>query len=250
MAKIPGGYILSARKIWRGKIADCPPHFREIWNYLLFAVNHEDAICKGQPIKRGQCVRSYNDIIEGLSWHVGYRKQTYKKHHCEKAMKWLMKEHMVTTTKTTRGMLITICNYDHYQTPENYESDNGSDKKATRKRQWSDTINKNDKNDKNEKNVINTFNDWQQYTADSLKILLADKKWIEKMEKYYPGVNIEITTKIAFESYFSTPACYKNRKGSPDCNWKTAMYYQLGPKGGNRVFNGNKTETPDYSNMP
>jgi hypothetical protein len=156
MEKISGGYVLSARKKHKSKIADCPPHFREIWDYLYHEANHKDTIYKGQLIKRGQCIRSYKDIIEALSWRVGYRKQYYKKHHCEISMKWLMKEQMVTTTKTTRGMLITICNYDYYQDPENYESDNESHKKATRKRQWNDTINKNEKNEKNE-NILNTL---------------------------------------------------------------------------------------------
>ena len=29
---------------------------------------------------------------------------------------------MVTTRRTTRGLIITICNYDFYQNPKNYES--------------------------------------------------------------------------------------------------------------------------------
>jgi hypothetical protein len=145
---IEGGYILQPRKVKESEIAFAPPHVREIWNWLLREANHKDVKTGGTVIKRGQTMRSYRDIQEALHWMVGYRKETYKKWHCEIAMRWLTKRHMITTTKTTRGLLITICNYDHYQDPKNYENDSENDKKTTRKRQGTDTINKNDKNEK------------------------------------------------------------------------------------------------------
>lgn len=145
--KIPGGYYLKARKVQSSEIAHAPPHVREIWDWLIMQANHKDnAICK-----RGQCYRTYKDMQDGLAWFIGYRKMTYKKHHCEKAMKWLKKATMVTTAKTTRGMLITVLNYDIYQTPENYESYTKDETKATMELQGVDTINKNDKNEKNDK---------------------------------------------------------------------------------------------------
>ena len=51
-------------------------------------------------------------------------------------------------------MIVTICNYDYYQSPKNYENDSVSDNKTTTKRQSNDTINKNDKNDKNGNNIL------------------------------------------------------------------------------------------------
>jgi len=139
---IPGGYFVIARKLWDSKISKMPPHYREIWQWLLKEANHKDIKHGGTIIKRGQCIKSYNDIIQGLSWYVGYRKQTYKKHHCEKATAYLVKENMIETTKTTRGLVITICNYDIYQNQKNYDSDNGATAIDTMERQWSDTINK------------------------------------------------------------------------------------------------------------
>lgn len=144
--KIKGGYYIKARKIQESDIAFAPPHVREIWDWLLKEANHAD----NGKIKRGQTVRTYKDIQEGLHWMVGYRKETYKKWQCEIAMKYLTKQQMITTTKTTRGLIITICNYDIYQNPKNYESHNESHKKATRKPQPTDTINKKNKNDNNE----------------------------------------------------------------------------------------------------
>lgn len=129
MESVEGGFYLKARKIKGSAIAKAPPHVREIWDWILMNANFAD---RGN-LKRGQLIASYDQIIEDLSWYVGYRKMTYKKHHCETAMKLLVKHTMVTTTKTARGMIITVCNYDKYQDPANYESRNGAETKTTRK---------------------------------------------------------------------------------------------------------------------
>lgn len=136
---ISGGYILQPRCVKDSDIAHAPPHVREIWFWMLREANHADTnVCR-----RGQLVRTYSDIQEDLHWMVGWRKETYKKHHCEIAMKWLRKADMITTRKTTRGVLITIVNYDKYQDPANYESYTKTTGKPQRKLQPTDTINKN-----------------------------------------------------------------------------------------------------------
>lgn len=156
---IKGGYILQPRAIDESRIAKSPPHVREIWLYLLRKANHKDAEIYGRTIKRGQLKTSYREIIEDLSWNVGYRKESYKKHHCEIAMKVLMREQMIEIAKTTRGIIITICNYDVYQDPKNYENDSERYNEATRERQDNDTINKNEKNEKNDNtNTEKKFN--------------------------------------------------------------------------------------------
>lgn len=142
---IPGGYYMKARCIRESKISLAPPHVREIWDYLLREANHANTkVCE-----RGQLVRSYKNIQEALKWYVGWRCHRYTKDQCETAMKWLKKATMITTRKTTRGMVITICNYDKYQNPENYDSHTENETRTTRKPQTRHTINKNDKNEKN-----------------------------------------------------------------------------------------------------
>jgi len=150
MAKIAGGYYLKARQIQNSEIAHSPPHFREIWDWLLKEANHQDNKCHGKTLKRGQLLATYNDITDGLSWKIGYRKQSYTKSQCEKAMKFLRSRSMIETTKTTRGLIITIHNYDKYQNPKNYERDSEGDNESGGVRQRGATINKNDKNDKKE----------------------------------------------------------------------------------------------------
>lgn len=118
---IPRGYILKARKIDDSEVAHAPPHIREIWDLLLRKANYRDYKTGGKTIRRGQLLTSYQDILDDLSWRVGYRIERYTKHQCENAMKWLRKRSMITTARTTRGLIVTVLNYDKYQDPKNYE---------------------------------------------------------------------------------------------------------------------------------
>ena len=166
--KIPGGYYIKARCIQKSKISKAPPHVREIWDILLRDANHKSY----NKIKRGQLLTTYNDIIDELSWYVGYRKCKYTKAQCETAMKWLKKATMIATTKTTRGMIVTILNYNKYQDPKNYENHNETQTRTTTEPQQHDTIYKNDKNDKNDKNkktIGEKTNPSKKFTPPELK---------------------------------------------------------------------------------
>lgn len=157
--QIKGGYYIKARCIQNSEIALMPPYIREIWDWLLKEANHTDNKINGNTIKRGQLIRTFKDIREGLKWMIGWRKMTYTKWQCENAMIFLRERTMVTTMKTTRGMLITICNYSLYQDPKNYESNRRTNRRTTVAEQTPDTINKNDKNDKNDKNAKKEYID-------------------------------------------------------------------------------------------
>lgn len=147
--KISGGYYIKARCIQNSEIAIMPPYIREIWDWLLKEANHTSNKINGTVIERGQLIRTFKDIQEGLKWMIGWRKMIYKKWQCENAMKFLRERSMITTMKTTRGMFITICNYSHYQDPKNYESNRRTDRRTTEPKQTTDTINKNEKNGNN-----------------------------------------------------------------------------------------------------
>jgi len=122
--KIKGGYYIKARCIQESEIATAPPHVREIWDWLLKEANHADRKVSSKIIKRGQCFTSYKDIRDGLKWKVGYRWERYSKNDVQTAMRYLLKHTMAHTTKSTRGMIVTILNYDRYQNPANYETYN------------------------------------------------------------------------------------------------------------------------------
>ncbi len=119
---IRGGYILQPRCIKKSDISYAPPVVREVWAYLLREANSRKIEYRGQVVERGQLFRNYEEIREALSWRVGWRKEAYTPDQIKKAMKTLRDTLRITTRKAPAGVLITVCNYDIYQNPKNYES--------------------------------------------------------------------------------------------------------------------------------
>lgn len=145
---IEGGYILQPRIIDGSELSQFPPVTRELWGYLLRNVNH--ARNDRLNINRGQGFFRFSEIQEDLKWFSGYRKNVYSKPQLTKSLRRLRESNMVETAKETRGILVTICNYDYYQDPKNYEGNDEETTKALRKKEKGITINKNVKNNKNE----------------------------------------------------------------------------------------------------
>ncbi len=151
---IKGGYILQPRIIEESDIIYSPPHVREVWHYLLRNANSSDTRYKGYDIKRGQLFRSYQDIRDALSWKIGYRTERYNENQMKGAMKFLRDSQRITTMKQLGGVLITVCKYDYYQNPKNYETTNDVTNDTTIEQPSSNQPpthnNKNDKNNKND----------------------------------------------------------------------------------------------------
>ena len=122
MAIISKGYVLAPRIFYESELGEKPPHFREIFHFLVSQAAHAKLKTKYGILMRGQLFTSYVRILNGLKWYVGRRPESYKMHQIETAMKYYIKTGMITRTKTKRGMIITVCNYDYYQNPSNYEN--------------------------------------------------------------------------------------------------------------------------------
>lgn len=153
--KIKGGYYIKARCIQDSDIFYAPPVVRELWDWLLMNANHSRSKYSGYTIERGQLFRSYKEILDGLSWRVGWRKESYTENQLKKSMKNLRESQRITTRKEPRGILITITNYDYYQDPKNYEKDKEGTTEGTNESTIEEprkeptvalSINKNDKN--------------------------------------------------------------------------------------------------------
>ena len=181
------GYILESRTILNSPIWDKPPLYFKVWHYLLLNAQHTDY--KG--LKRGQLVTSIPEIQEACAYYVGYRKVTPTKKEIYGIVNFLRnpcggnhggnnEESMIVTAKVTHGMLVTICNYNIYQNPKNYESNNGKDTKVTtkelRKERQGNNINKNDKNDKNDKEERERTAHKSAYGRKG-KVLLTDEEY-------------------------------------------------------------------------
>ena len=144
MPKITGGYVLQPRIFDGSEASKMSPVTRELWFYLLRNVNHAD----NGKFKRGQRFFQFSEIQEALHWYVGYRKMIYSKPQLTKALRRLNEGNMTATAKATRGIVITILNYDVYQDPKNYEGNGEGSTKEQRRNFGGHTINKNDKNER------------------------------------------------------------------------------------------------------
>lgn len=159
------GYILTSRKLLNSEIWSKPPLYIKVWMYLLLKAQHSDY--KG--LKRGQLITSIPEIQEACSYYVGYRKVTPSKKEVWGVINFLKNDKngsdsrnphegttkgtMIVTTKVTQGMLVTICNYNDYQDPKNYEGNSEGTTKELRREEQGNNINKNGKNDKNDNNI-------------------------------------------------------------------------------------------------
>jgi hypothetical protein len=146
---ISDGYILLARVLEKSEIMSMPLPYRWTWITILMRANHS-AKRPSDRLDRGQLLTTLADLADACSWQVGHRKMGPSRRDTWRACEWLRERKMITTAKTTCGLVVTICNYDKYQTPGNYERDNERPTNATRTRQERDkndnTIDKNGKN--------------------------------------------------------------------------------------------------------
>jgi len=116
--KIEGGYILLARKITISDIMKKPPLYMKLWVWMLESANRKNGY---RGLERGQFFTTKNDMREAMSWMVGYRKVTPSEKEIRNPYEWFLKGSMIVAKKVTHGTLVTICNYDEYQNPKNYE---------------------------------------------------------------------------------------------------------------------------------
>lgn len=122
--KISGGYYIKARAIQHSTIMKTPPCTRELWDFFLLHACFSPKKYNGKTLERGQLFISIDEIRKALSWQIGARRESYTRDQMKTSLKTLRSHLMITTTKTPSGIIITICNYDYYQNPKNYETTN------------------------------------------------------------------------------------------------------------------------------
>jgi hypothetical protein len=121
MAEIPGGYIIIARKFFDSDVMGWPPLYLKLWIWMLGKANRNR---KSKNLKIGQFFTTIAEMQEAMSWKVGYRKRKATIAEIRKSYEAFTKSTMISTTKSTRGMLITVLNYEYYQNPKHYEEHN------------------------------------------------------------------------------------------------------------------------------
>lgn len=141
-AKIEGGAVLIARQIVESEIFyNKPDKWLKMWLYIICRVAFKD----DKKYKRGELFLKYEWICERTGASKG---------QIDKFIRWAKSVDMLSTRKSTRGFIVKVNNYQHYQTLDNYyyniPVDTENAFRSTDGRNKVDTIQKNDKNDKND----------------------------------------------------------------------------------------------------
>lgn len=207
MDKIPGGYYIKARKIKHSWISHQPPIVREIWDYLLREANHCEKQYGKYQIVRGQLFKKYSEIIEDLSWKVGYRTMRYSMSSTKRAMKVLSNELMIELTNRPQGTIITILNYDFFQNPENYERTY----ERTNERITNGPTNGPSISNKNERKVKNV--------KTSLGRNIFAKPQLDDVIKFFGEKGFDQSHAKKFFEYYSA-GDWKDGRGNQVKNWK------------------------------
>jgi hypothetical protein len=114
---IHGGYILLARKMFDSWLMDKPPLWLKLWIWMLGQANWKDR----NQLKKGQFVTTFQEMREAMGYMVGYRKTLPTRAEIRKPYEAFTKNHMISHTKSIRGVVITIENYSKYQGFKSYE---------------------------------------------------------------------------------------------------------------------------------
>ena len=119
-ARIQGGYILLARTLIDNPdvFQNCPPIRTKLWLWMLMEAFWRD----GEMLKRGQLITSIDEMREAMSYKVGYRLETPTRDEIRSAYGAFARAGMIEVQKTMRGMVISVVNYETYQSISSYKN--------------------------------------------------------------------------------------------------------------------------------
>jgi hypothetical protein len=125
--------------VWQEK----PSWWLKVWLYILMKVNHSD----NAQFKRGTNFFNTSTIFHDCALY----NENIKERSVRNVISGFRKSHMIVCKKTTRGVIITVVNYDQYQDFTAYkspqESPTESPPRGQQKVHGKSTINNNDNND-------------------------------------------------------------------------------------------------------
>lgn len=126
---IPGGYIIIARSLIESEVMNKPSLYFKLWIYMLISATHKKS--KGK-LSRGQLLVTYQDLLKVGKYYKGCCLEYPSEKQVRAAVEWFQTAGMISKKRTTRGMIISITNYDHYQDPEKYQrhKKNAKDKRS------------------------------------------------------------------------------------------------------------------------
>lgn len=137
---IEDGYILLARKILYGDTyRQCINNDQRVMIFTsLLLANHKDGVWKGIEVRRGQFITSVRHFAKITHTSEKKVRNFWKKFE---TMQFLAHK------RTHHYSVITVLNYDKYQSPDNYKGHTKGQAEGTQR-----ATNNNDNNEKNDNN--------------------------------------------------------------------------------------------------
>ena len=161
--KIPNGFVLLSRELLGSKLWSCSDATFKVAIYLILRANYEDGYFKRVLISRGQTALSIQTISNECSLSV--KSVRY-------ALKILKEDCFIKIDYpfgAKQGQRITICNYEIYQSIENYRGKAGANEGNDEGNDEGSTI-KETKKEKKKKT-----NDFKQLSESDFRIEVWDK---------------------------------------------------------------------------
>jgi hypothetical protein len=176
-----GGAFQIARQIFESELwLRKPATWTKLWLYILGRVNHT----KNEHFDRGEGFFDFSREKESID--VALTKDGTKK-----ALVYMRKSGMISTSRSTRGVRLKVLNYAKYQTFNNYISTSLDSREAPEKHQRSTPISKNDKNVKNDNYTAEKFSADKYPTPSEGKEKMNCKEfveWFKKSEERYKNI--------------------------------------------------------------
>jgi len=127
---IQSGATIWARQTIESDIFfDKPDKWFKIWFYLVNMVNFKDT----KQFARGSGFTKYELIMHATG---------ATKNQIDSFIRYAKEQSMLSTQKTTRGMVVTVTNYNTYQKLDNYKTDTQTETQPKHNRNTTDTIQK------------------------------------------------------------------------------------------------------------
>ncbi len=173
----------------------------QIFIYILLKANHEEKQWHGTTIKRGELVTSLKSISNSTGLSI---------RSIRTCLKQLKSTHELTSKATNRYTLISITNYDYWQSKEYGDMQNGtlSDKQTTNKRQTND----------NKQELKNYKNEKKGKKKESIKEKTFIPPTPKEVTDYCREKGYLVDGKM-FVEYYSVDG-WKDANGKPVKSWK------------------------------
>lgn len=164
---------------------------KSLFIHLLLLANHEENKWQGNTIKRGQLITSLSHLAKDTGMTVQNVRTSLKK---------LKSTQEITYTSTSKYTLVSIVNYDKFQS-EDIKLTNNSTQSLTINQQTTNkqlTTNKNDKNDKNIilSYFINIYKDKNPSNFFERMSFLREIQTDEKYNELSPDEESELRTYV------------------------------------------------------